>query len=193
MSEQKIKLPKWLRIFYLVSGSLSIIFALIVLINIKYDFLITAILFGVALITIGLTRILVGFFDKQQSKSLNIFNIIIGILLIPVGLAAIIKHDITLRLVFVFIALAFLFLGIIGVVKGFQENTKDSISRLLIIIYGIFLIIVGVVNLADDDVAKITMIVIFSCGFIALGVRRLVDGIINQVKVKKTEVLESQK
>jgi uncharacterized membrane protein HdeD (DUF308 family) len=162
-----------------------------VLINIKYGFLITAILFGIALVTIGITRILVGLFDKQQSKSLNIFNLVIGILLIPIGISAIVKHDITARLVFIFIALAFLLLGVIGVVKGFQEDAKKAISRLLIIIYGTFLILLGVINMTTDNISKITLIVIFSCGFIVLGIRRLVDGIINEVKAKKLKEVES--
>ncbi|HUU78453.1 MAG TPA: DUF308 domain-containing protein [candidate division Zixibacteria bacterium] len=187
MSEQEIKVPKWLRLFYIVSGSLSVIYAIIVLINIKFDFLITAILFGIALVTIGVTRILVGVFDKQQSKSISILNIIVGIILIPIGIFTIVKHDITMRIVFVFIAVAFLLLGIIGVAKGFQEKAKESMSRLLIIIYGFLLILVGILNMAIDNISKITLIAILSCGFIVLGIRRLIDGILGEVKAKKID------
>jgi len=186
------KIPLWLQIFYIISGSTSLIFAVIVLINLKFEYLITSILFGIALLTIGVTRIFVGLFDKRQEKSLAILNFITGILLIPIGLVAINKHDITLRIVFVFIAIAFLLLGIIGVVKGFQENAKGAITRLLLIVYGFLLIIVAITDLAVDDIAKTVLIVILSCGFILLGIRRLIDGVYSVRKTKNVKIIEKE-
>ena len=187
MKKEELELPKWLRIFYIISGSISILFAIVVLINIKFELLITSILFGIALIVIGTTRIVVGIFDNKQSKSLNLMNLVTGIILLPIGLIAIIKHDITIRVVFVFIAVAFLLLGIIGVVKGFAEKAKEAITRLLLIIYGFALIVVAITNLAVDEVARITLTAVFSCGFIVLGTRRLIGGILGEKWNRKKE------
>ncbi|HUT81088.1 MAG TPA: DUF308 domain-containing protein [Candidatus Bathyarchaeia archaeon] len=192
IDDQITKIPKWLQIFYIISGLISLIFAIIVLINLKFGYLITSILFGIALLTIGVTRIFVGIFDKRQEKSLAILNLITGVSLIPIGLIAINKHDITLKIVLVFIAVAFLLLGVIGVVKGFQERSKESIIRLLLIIYGFLLITVAIMDLAVDEIAQTLIVVILASGFILLGIRRLVDGIYNVKKIVKTSQIISQ-
>ncbi|MBN1330710.1 MAG: DUF308 domain-containing protein [Candidatus Heimdallarchaeota archaeon] len=182
---QKTKLPKWLQVFYIISGMINLSYATIVLLNIKFGYLIISTLFGIALLTIGLTRILVGLFDKRQEKSLAILNLLTGFLLIPIGLIAINKEDITLKLVLIFIAIAFLLLGYIEIVKGFQEKTKESIIRFLLILYGVFLISAAIFDLAMDDIAHAVIVTLLTSGFIVLGIRRLVDGVYSVKILKK--------
>lgn len=181
----KIKLPTWLRIFYIISGILSLGFALTVLINLQFGYLITAILLGFALITIGSTRILIGVFDKKMTKWLRIFNLVVGVLLIPIGITAIAYHDITVEVVYVFIALALLLLGIFGVVKGFDEKQKDNWYQLMLVIYGFILIILGILVLIFDGLGDVFIIAILASGFILIGVRRIIEGSIgHQVTIK---------
>ncbi|NPE09533.1 MAG: hypothetical protein GNW80_14700 [Asgard group archaeon] len=182
----QVKLPTWLRVFYIISGILSIGFALVVLINLRFGYLITAILLGIALITIGTTRIFIGIFDKKLTKWLRIFNIVIGILMYPIGIVAIAYHDITVEIVFVFIALALVLLGIFGVVKGFEEKHKDNWYQIMLIIYGFILIILGILVLIFDEVGDAALIALLASGFIIVGVRRLIEGTVgHMVTIKK--------
>jgi len=187
MNDVQIKLPIWLRIFYIFSGILSIGFALTVLINIKFGYLITAILLGIALITIGTTRIFIGIFDKELTKWLRIFNFVVGILMFPIGIVAIAYHDITVEIVYVFIALALILLGIFGVVKGFDEKSKDNWYQLMLITYGSILIIIGILVLIFDSLGDIVLIALLASGFMLIGVRRLIDGSVGHLVTIKTE------
>ncbi len=181
----QIELPMWLRVFYIISGILSIGFALVVLINIKFVYLITAILLGIALITIGSTRILIGIFDKKLTKWLRIFNLVIGVLLFPIGIVAMVYHDITVEVVYVFIALALIILGIFGVVKGFEEKKKDNWYQLMLIIYGFILMTLGILVLVFDSVGDAALIAILASGFMLIGVRRLIEGSVGHIVTVK--------
>ncbi|NHJ32151.1 MAG: hypothetical protein FK732_04760 [Asgard group archaeon] len=191
MNDVKIKLPLWLRIFYIISGVLSIGFALVVLINIKFGYVITALLLGIALITIGSTRILIGIFDKKLSKWLRIFNLVIGVLLFPVGIIAMVYQDITVEVVYVFIALALILLGIFGVVKGFEEKKKDNWYQLMLIVYGFIVITLGILVLVFDSVGDAALIAILASGFMLIGVRRLIEGSVGHMVTIKGEKVKA--
>ena len=187
MNDLKVKLPIWLRIFYIISGILSIGFALVVLINIGFGYIITALLLGISLIVIGITRILIGIFDKKLTRWLRIFNVVVGILLIPIGIVSMVYQDITVEVVYVFIALALILLGIFGIVKGFDEKHKDNWYQIMLIVYGFILTILGLLVLIFDDVGDVFLIALLSSGFMIIGIRRLVEGIVGHLVTIKTE------
>jgi uncharacterized membrane protein HdeD (DUF308 family) len=188
--DEQIKIPTWLRIFYIFSGILNIGFALTVMININLDYLITAILLGIGLVIIGTTRILIVIFDKKISKRVRIFNLVVGVLMFPIGIVAIVYHDITNDIVYVFIAIALILLGIFGVVKGFEEKSNDNWYKVMLIIYGFILVTLGILVLIFDSLGEILLITLLASGFMLIGIRRLLDGIIGHLMTIKTEKIE---
>ncbi|NHJ32152.1 MAG: hypothetical protein FK732_04765, partial [Asgard group archaeon] len=63
--DDKVKLPLWLRIFYLVFGVAIVGFALIVFINMPLVFIDNILILGIAIAAVSIPRLLAGLFDKR--------------------------------------------------------------------------------------------------------------------------------
>ena len=179
MTEVKIKLPLWLRILYLISGTAILAFALVVFINIPYGFISEILLLGIALLIIGTTRILNGVFDQRQSKWFRLFNFIIGLLIFPIGVIATVSTLFSFFIVSSILSLALLLLGLVGIVKGFEDKKKVTAYRIALIFYGFILIGLSVsVIILDSVLTQQNIIIMINTGLLVLGLRRLLEGII---------------
>jgi len=180
MSEFKVELPLWLRILSIISGTIIIAFAIVAFINISLGFIESALILGIAILLVGVTRIIIGIFEKRQTKWFRIFNIIIGILVLPIGIVSVIGL-ITDELILIdILALAILLLGIIGIVKGFEDKKKVFMYRLTIIIVGFILVgLSSAVLITDTILDAEALTYMLASGITVLGLKRLMEGILD--------------
>ncbi|MBN1328801.1 MAG: DUF308 domain-containing protein [Candidatus Heimdallarchaeota archaeon] len=182
MSELKIKLPLWLKIFDIIAGIVAIGFAVIVFINelISSPFIDTKILIGIAIIIISTIRILNGIFDKRNDKSLRTFKLITGLLVLPIGIITLVWGTLDVYIILSILGLAILLLGIGSIVNGFEARNKVTSYKMSIITYGFILVFLAVAELIFDthlDAKSLTIII--NVAILLLGLRRLIEGLLD--------------
>jgi hypothetical protein len=187
MSEH-VKLPLWLRIFYLVFGVTIVGFALIVFINIPLVFIDNILILGIAITAVSIPRLLAGIFDKRLTKSLRIFNIIVGLLILPVGIIAIIWTSLDFLVLIDILALAIMMIGILGILQGVEDKSKVRIYRVTINFVGFILIsLAATVLIMDSIFTDLVLVSLLSTGLLIIGLRRLVEGIVDYRIFKQPE------
>ncbi|NHJ39590.1 MAG: hypothetical protein FK731_06105 [Asgard group archaeon] len=186
--EDKVKLPLWLRIFYLVFGVAIVGFAIIVFINIPLDFIDNILILGIAITAVSIPRLLSGFFDRRLTKSLKVFNVIVGLLVLPVGIIAIIMTSLDPLILIDILALAIMMIGILGILHGVEDKSKVPIYRVIINLIGFILIgLAATVLIMDHIFTDLVIFSLLSTGLIIIGLRRLVEGIVDYRIFKQPE------
>ncbi|HUT79636.1 MAG TPA: DUF308 domain-containing protein [Candidatus Bathyarchaeia archaeon] len=191
MDDFKVKLPLWLRLLYIISGILIIGFAVVIFINefVASPFITNTLLLGIALILISVERILNGLFDKRHDKWFRIFNLVIGLLVLPIGITAIFVESILAEILLSILALAVLLLGIVSVVNGFEDKKKVNAYKLTIIFYGFILVSLAVsILILDTMLEERNLIVMLDVSILLLGFRRIMEGILDHRIFKQPQV-----
>lgn len=180
MSEFKVELPTWLRILSFISGILTIGFAIIAFVNVPIGFIENTLILGIAIMLIGTMRIIIGIFEKRQTKWFRTFNLIIGILILPIGIIEVAGVVVTELILVDILALAILLLGIIGIVKGFEDKKKVFAYRLSIIIIGFILVGLSSAVLITDTILLVEpLIYMLATAILILGLKRLMEGVLD--------------
>ncbi len=180
MSE-KVKLPLWLRIFYLIFGVAIVGFAIILFINSSVAFIDEIQFLGIAIIIVSIPRLLAGLFDRRLTKSLKIFNFLVGLLIVPVGITAIIMPTLDFFILVDIFALAILMVGILGILQGAEDKSKIRSYRVIVNIIGFILIgLAATVLVGEHQFSNNSILVyILSTGLLIIGLRRLIEGIVD--------------
>ncbi|NHJ87452.1 MAG: hypothetical protein FK734_18460 [Asgard group archaeon] len=180
MSE-KVKLPLWLRIFYLIFGVGIIGLSLIVFINIPLVFVDEILILGIAVVAISIPRLLAGLFDKRLTKSLKAFNFLVGLIIIPAGIITIIwANTLSYEMIIDILALAILMVGILGILQGVEDKSKVRAYRVIVNIIGVILIgLAATVLIMDYTFTPLILTSLISTGIMIIGLRRLIEGIVD--------------
>jgi len=178
--DDKVKLPLWLRIFYLIFGVAIVGFSVILFINIPTGFIEEIQMLGIAIIVISVPRLLAGLFDKRLTKPLKIFNFLVGLLIIPAGIIAIIWTTLDPIMLIDILALAILMVGILGILQGVEDKSKVRIYRVIINLIGFILIgLAATVVIGDNTFTNLILVSLLSTGIMIIGLRRLIEGIVD--------------
>ncbi|HUT79637.1 MAG TPA: DUF308 domain-containing protein [Candidatus Bathyarchaeia archaeon] len=193
MSDFKVKLPLWLRILYYIFGIATIGFAVVIIINalISTPFIPNNnLLLGIAIILISSVRIINGIFDKRHDKWFRTFNLLIGLLVLPIGIIAIVVTTLTSNMLLAILALAILLLGIVSIVNGFEDKNKVNVYKIVIIIYGFILVALAaaVLIIEPPTVSDQNLLMMLVVAILLLGLRRLMEGILNHRIFKQPQV-----
>ncbi|NPE09534.1 MAG: hypothetical protein GNW80_14705 [Asgard group archaeon] len=178
--DDKVKLPLWLRIFYLIFGVAIVGFAIILFINIPLTFIDEILILGIAITVVSIPRLLAGLFDRRLTKPLKIFNFLVGLLIIPAGIIAIIWTTLDYLILIDILALAILMVGILGILQGVEDKSKVRIYRVIINLIGFILIgLAGTVLIMDSTFTNLILVSLLSTGLLIIGLRRLIEGIVD--------------
>ena len=166
VSELTGKVVRSIRTGMIVTGVLSVVLGVLVLFWPGATLDVIAVLFGMYFVVSGAVRVVTGLVTPL-SGGLRVLNILMGLLLFIVGVAAI-------RNPLASLAVLALFIGVAWIVEGIMSLTEveSGGSRWYAIVYGIISIIAGVVVLFLP-VGSLTALVIF--GGIALVVLGIVE------------------
>lgn len=186
--DDKVKLPLWLRIFYLIFGVAIVGFAIILFINIPLTFIDEILILGIAITVVSIPRLLAGLFDRRLTKPLKIFNFLVGLLIIPAGIIAIIWTTLDYLILIDILALAILMVGILGILQGVEDKSKVPIYRVIINLIGFILIgLAATVLIMDSIFTDLVIVSLLSTGLLIIGLRRLVEGIVDYRIFKQPE------
>jgi uncharacterized membrane protein HdeD (DUF308 family) len=189
MSEIKVKLPTGLKILSYISGILAIGLAIIAFVNISLVFIETTLILGIAILIIGIMRIVIGTFEKRQTKWFRIFNVVIGVLIIPIGIIEIAGVMVSEIILIDILALSILLLGIISIVKGFENKKKVPSYRLVIILLGAILVTLSAAVLITDSILTTEPLnYMLATAILLLGLKRLLDGILDYRIFKQPKI-----
>jgi len=186
---ERVKLPLWLRIFYLVFGVLIAGFAIVAFINMPLDFIDDILILGIAITAIALPRILSSFFDKRLTKSLKVFNLLVALLIIPAGIIAIIWTALDFLILIDILALAILMIGLLAILQGVEDKSKVRIYRVIVNILGSILIgLAATVLIMDFSFTDRILVSLLSTSLLIIGLRRLIEGIVDYRIFKQPEI-----
>lgn len=169
VSELTRKVVRGIRTGMVVTGVLSVVLGALVLFWPGATLDVIAVLFGLYFVVAGAVRVVTGLVTPLLG-GLRVLNILIGLLLLIAGVAAI-------RNPLASLSVLALFIGIAWIVEGIMSLTEveNGGSRWYAIIYGIVSIIAGVVVLFLP-VSSLAALVIFG------GVALVVLGIVEVVR-----------
>lgn len=177
--------PKWLQIFYIVTGSITVIFGFIVMINV-FSESILVLLLGIALLLISIKRFIVGNFDFKLSNEGKLSNIAIGLLILPLAIVAIAGSiTITIGIIIVLLATAIILLGIQNIARGYIGHKRKDCYRIVIIIIGYIIIGLTILSLGLDTLQDKFKILILGVSIIIIGLIRIGEGILGKKVMKQ--------
>ncbi|NPE08717.1 MAG: hypothetical protein GNW80_10595 [Asgard group archaeon] len=177
--------PKWLQIFYIVLGSITVIFGFIVMINVFTE-AILVLLLGIALLLISINRFIIGNFDFKMNKEGRISNIAIGLLILPFAIVAIAGSlTITIGVIIVLLATALILLGIQNIARGCRNHKRKDVYRLVIITIGYLIVGLAILSLGLDTIQDKFKILILGVIIVIIGLIRIGEGILGKKVMKQ--------
>lgn len=177
--------PKWLQIFFIVTGSITVIFGFIVMINV-FSESILILLLGIALLFISINRFIVGNFDFKMTKEGRISNIAIGLFILPLAIVAIAGNfTIAIKVLLVLLATALILLGIQNIARGCRNHKRKDLYRLIIILFGYLLVGLAILSLGLDTLQNKFKILILGVIIVVIGLIRIGEGILGKQIMKQ--------
>jgi len=171
------KSPTWLRIAQIVLGAITIALSAAVLANPDVTTLIFVTLLGIALITVGIAKIIEGALARHLSKGVRAIGIGIGIVSIVGGFFAL-SNPITAVLTLIMIITIFILIHGAGLVaNGIASKNESKGSRIANIIIGGIVIALSAILYAYPGLALVLMVMIVSIGLLFNGIGSIISGI----------------
>ncbi len=177
MSSSK-KLSLWLRIFNIAFGIISIILAFLVITDFGLALVTLLFILASVMILVGITRIVNGIFDKNQSLFPRILKIGLGVLMLPLSIVVIAYPGLGENIMIILLAGALIANGATRIIVGGYEEKLPSWFRVLLILIGVITVFLGSVTIIYTGFGLFTLIVLLALTFIINGVARIMFGLV---------------
>ena len=172
--------PLWLRIFYIVTGSIIIIFGFIAMIYVISESVLILLL-GIALLLIIVNKLIVGNFDFKITREEKISNIVIGVVLFPFAIIALAGSTaISMSVLVVLLATAIILIGILQISRGYRNSQWKNWFRITIISLGYIIVGLAILSLGYDALLDKFKILILGVTIMIIGLTRLGDGLLGK-------------
>jgi uncharacterized membrane protein HdeD (DUF308 family) len=191
MTEISKTMPAWLRISYMISGSIAGTFALLVMFSWFFSEMTIILFLGIAVLLISITRLLIGVYDMNYSMWNKAFNIVVGLILLPIAVILIARLSSNLAFLIIFLSISVMILGIINIVTGFESDNRVSWFRIYLILNGFALIALSYLSATLGFLAEKYLLMITGGGYLLLGIRRFLEGYLGN-KIIKTSGKKSK-
>lgn len=178
MAEVKV-MKKGLKILNRSAGVILIVLACVTIINQQLATLVALIILGVSLLLLGITIIFVGYYFKEEVKSLRILKIAFGILLMSLAIIVIAFHSLGIEIIIILLASAMIANGILRIIIAIVEKNLPNWYIVLITLVGIITIFFGILTLIFSKYGTFTLIILLSIIFIFDGLTRIMYSMIN--------------
>ncbi len=175
MSQEKS--PKWLRIVEIVLGAIAIGLASAVLANPGEAAYFIATLLGIALVMVGISKIIEGAVSRHISKGSRFINIGIGIVAIAGGFYAMSNPEIVIGTLMFIISFFILIHGVGLISTGAASRGEGKASRISNLVIGIIVVIFAVILLAKPEFLAFLFIFFLSFGLLLNGIASIISGI----------------
>jgi len=171
------KYPGWLRALDVVLGIIAILLAIVVLAFPGLAILTLIIILTIALLIIGIGRILFGIFKRGLSGGARALNIIVGILALILAFVILLYPGIATLFLVYYLAVSLLFTGIAMIGTGGTDKSFPSWLRGLLITVGISIFVISVVVIIFPALGLLTLLYIISINFLLYGIGRIFSGV----------------
>ena len=173
---------KNLRASNLLLGLATIIMAIIVLLYSIAGVIILLLIMSIAVIIIGIARLINAYANEKLDSSAKLAKIISGLLALVFGVIVLINTLrtplIAIDVLILFIALLFLIIGVARVFVGALTKEYFQWYRVILIIVGIVVIILSIIVLFNLRMDDVMLIFILALSMLLTGIARLILGII---------------
>ena len=171
------KSPTWLRIAQIVLGAIAIALSGWVLANPVETTLLYITFLGIALIMVGISKIIEGAVLRGGTKSARIISIIIGVISIIGGFFALAHPIAAVATLIMIVSIVILIHGIGLIVTGAVNRELGRGSRIANIILGVLAVIASAVMHAMPGLAIAMMLMLASIGLLFNGIASIISGI----------------
>jgi len=179
------KSPTWLRIAQIVLGAITIALSAAVLANPDVTTLIFVTLLGIALITVGIAKIIEGALARHLSKGVRAIGIGIGIVSIVGGFFAL-SNPITAIATLILVITIFILIHGAGLIAaGISSRSESKASRIANIIIGAIVIGFSAILFASPGLALVMMVIFLSIALLFNGIGSIISGITGNRRLVK--------
>ena len=182
--------PTWLRFFQIIAGIIAIVLSGAVLASPLSAVFTITLLFSIALIFLGIERIIIGMTSSGGSKESRIGNIVLGVIAIAISGLPIAFPLFAFEIIVFLISFGLLFTGIGRIMQGISSKTADRWYRATVIGIGIFAIVFSVLVLVYPI---LTTTIMLSVAFLILGIECIMAGATGQRTMNLEDMKRSLK
>jgi uncharacterized membrane protein HdeD (DUF308 family) len=134
--------------------------------------LVLGLFFGVALLLIGATWIVVGA-EEEAPAGIQTLRIIVGTLATLAGLVCLVRPGASVLALLIAVAFWFVITGVADIARAFAEPT----GRVFSFVLGLIGIAIGVILVANPDIGLATLALLAGLGFLVRGTIELAIGL----------------
>jgi uncharacterized membrane protein HdeD (DUF308 family) len=174
-----VELPKWLRVFNISAGFITIIIAVLSLIFINEDLQTLMIILAIALIIIGIFRTLNGILQQYLEWYVRVLKISVGILVLPIAIAVLALSNIIPERIVSLLAIALILSSLSRITLGTTTEDYPIWFKITTILIGIITIVAAGIVLLFQGVAESTVVALLAVTFIFSGAGWIYAGIKN--------------
>ncbi len=174
-----VEIPKWLRVFNILAGFITIILAILILVFINKDLQTLIIVLAVALIIIGVFRTLNGILQEYLEWYVRALKISVGILVLPIAIAILARSDIIPERLVSLLAIVLILSSLSRITLGSTSEEYPNWFKITTILIGIMTIVAAGIVLIFQSVAEPTIVALLALTFIFSGTGWIYAGIKN--------------
>ncbi len=164
-----IETPKWLRIFNILAGFIIVILAILSLVFINADIQTLIIVLAIALIIMGIFRILNGVMQKYLEWYQRVLKISVGIIIIPTAIAIWALSNIIPGRLVSLLAIVIILSSISRITLGSIVEDYPNWYKVFVIAIGLLTIIAAGIVLLFQSIAEPTVVALLAVTFIFTG------------------------
>lgn len=165
--------PWWVSMTNVFVGMIFIAFALTIVGAINLDFVVHISILVAAIITIGLVRILNGFFVKKSRTSIRLLKITIGSLLVPLGIITISMPNLGDYDKIVLIASGLIANSLLRIIIGFYDLGIEFWIKMILIVIGTITLVISVLVLVFPGWGVNTFMILLAISLLLNGITRI--------------------
>jgi uncharacterized membrane protein HdeD (DUF308 family) len=172
------KSPAWLRVAQIILGAIAIALSAWVIANPAETTLLYIFFLGIALIMVGISKIIEGAVASDHTKSARIISIVIGVISIIGGFFALAHPIAAVATLIMIVSIVILIHGLGLIATGATAKTLGKGARIASIGLGIVAVIASISINAMPGLALAMMLLLLSIGLLFNGIASIVSGIL---------------
>jgi len=173
-----------IRLVEIILGVITVALASWVISNPDVTTLFFVTLLGIALIMVGISKIIAGIVVKQNANSLRIISIVIGVVSIIGGAFALANPISAVITLIIIISIFILIHGLGLIISGITSKDSQKNLRIANIVLGVIAVAFAGIIHANPEFAITMTIVLISLGLLFNGLASIMSGIIGSPVTK---------
>jgi uncharacterized membrane protein HdeD (DUF308 family) len=174
------KSPAWLRIAQIILGAIAVALSGWIIANPTETALLYVAFLGIALLMVGISKIIEGIVSRQIPKSTKAISIVIGIISIIGGIFSLVNPIAAVVTLIMIVSIVILIHGLGLIVTGIADKSLSKGSRIANIVLGILAVAVSASIHAMPGLAVAMTLILVSIGLLFHGIASIIAGIIGQ-------------